>query len=166
MFRNYLKTAWRNLLKNKVFSLINILGLAIGLCCFLLISMYVLDELSYDKFNTKADRIYRVNSDIRMGGTDLTLPVTPDIMGATLKKDYPEIEEYARIYTSSGPKLIKKGAEFINEPRVGHGDSTLFKIFTLPAISGDLNTALNEPNTVVITESTAKKIFRQVGPNG
>lgn len=159
MLQNFLKTAWRNLLKNKVFSFINILGLAIGLCCFLLISMYVLDELSYDKFNKKADRIYRINSDISMGGTDLTLPVTPDIMGATLKKDYPQIEEYTRIYNSNGSKLIKKGAEFINEPRVTHADSTLFRVFTLPAVSGNLNTALNEPNTVVITESTAKKYF-------
>src|SRR5215211_1342772 len=105
MLRNYLKTAWRNLLKNKVFSFINILGLAIGLCCFLLISMYVLDELSFDKYNAKAARIYRVNSDIRFGGTDLNLPVTPDIMGATLKKDYPEVEEFTRIYNSNGSKL-------------------------------------------------------------
>src|SRR5688572_27513137 len=107
MFANYLKTAWRNLLKNKAFSLINILGLAIGLCCFLLISMYVLDELSFDKYNEKSARIFRVHSDIRFGGSDLLLPVSPDIMGATLKKDYPEVEEYTRIYASSGSKLVK-----------------------------------------------------------
>lgn len=166
MFRNFLKTAWRNLLKNKVFSFINILGLAIGLCCFLLISMYVMDELSYDKHNTKADRIYRINSDIRFGGTDLNLPVTPDIMGATLKKDYAEIEESTRIYASSGSKLIKKGNEFINEPDVAHADSTLFRVFTLPVIAGDLNTALNEPNTVVITASTAKKYFNTTNALG
>ncbi|MGB8191126.1 MAG: ABC transporter permease, partial [Chitinophagaceae bacterium] len=150
MFHNFLKTAWRNLLKNKVFSFINILGLAIGLCCFLLITMYVLDELGFDRFHAKADRIYRVNSDIRFGGTDLVLPVSPDIMGATLKKDYPQVEEYTRIYNSNGSKLIKKGNQYINEPAVGHADSTLFKVFTLPAIAGDVNTALNEPNTVVI----------------
>lgn len=166
MLKNYLKTAWRNLLKNKVFSFINILGLAIGLCCFLLIAMYVLDELSYDKYNAKAARMYRINSDIRFGGTDLNLPVTPDIMGATLKKDYPEVEEFTRIYNSNGSKLIKKGNEFINEPRVTHADSTLFKVFTLPGIAGDLNTALNEPNTVVITESTAKKYFNTINAIG
>lgn len=166
MLRNYLKTAWRNLLKNKVFSFINILGLAIGLCCFLLISMYVLDELSYDKYNAKAGRIYRVNSDIIFGGTALNLPVTPDIMGATLKKDYPEVEEFTRIYNSNGSKLIKKGTEYINEAQVTHADSTLFKVFTLPAIAGDLNTALNEPNTVVITESTAKKYFNTTNAIG
>ena len=159
MFSNFLKTAWRNLLKNKVFSVINILGLAIGLSCFLLISMYVLDELSYDKYNDKSARIYRVHSDIRFGGSDLILPVSPDIMGATLKKDYPEIEEFTRLYTSGGSKLIRKGTQFINENAVGHADSTIFKVFTLPVLSGDPNTALNEPNTVVITESTAKKYF-------
>ena len=159
MFSNFLKTAWRNLLKNKVFSFINILGLAIGLSCFLLISMYVLDELSYDKYNEKSSRIFRVHSDIRFGGTDLILPVSPDIMGATLKKDYPEIEEFTRLYTSGGSKLIKKGTQFINENAVAHGDSTIFRVFTLPVLSGDPNTALNEPNTVVITESTAKKYF-------
>lgn len=160
MLSNYLKTAWRNLVKNKAFSLINILGLAIGLCCFLLISMYVLDELSFDKFHTKADRIYRINSNIRFGGSDLNLPVSPDIIGATLKKDYPQVEEYTRIYASGGSKLIKKGNEFINEGAVAHGDSTIFKVFTLPVLSGDPATALNEPNTVVITESTAKKYFK------
>ena len=159
MFTNYLKTAWRNLLKNKVFSFINILGLAIGLSCFLLISMYVLDELSFDKYNEKSGRIYRVHSDIRFGGNDLILPVSPDIMGATLKKDYPEIEEFTRFYASNGSYLIKKGTEFINETKVAHADSTLFKVFTLPLLSGDPKTALDEPNTVVITESTAQKYF-------
>jgi putative ABC transport system permease protein len=119
----------------------------------------VLDETGFDKFHQKADRIYRVNSDIRFGGTDLSLPVSPDIMGATLKKDYPQVEEFTRIYASSGAKLIKKGNEYINEGAVAHADSTIFRVFTLPAIAGDVNTALNEPNTVVITESTANKYF-------
>ncbi|MCW3091925.1 MAG: transporter permease [Ferruginibacter sp.] len=159
MIKNYLKIAWRNLLKNKTFSLINIAGLAIGLCSFLLIALYVADELNYDRYNDKADRIYRVNSDIRFGGTDLRLAVCSDPMGATLKRDYPQVEEYVRIYNSSGSKLIKKGNEFIDEQRVAHADSTLFNVFTLPAIEGDTKNALNEPNTVVITESTAKKYF-------
>ena len=159
MFSNFLKTAWRNLLKNKVFSFINIFGLAIGLSCFLLISMYVLDELSFDKYNEKSARIFRVHSDLRFGGSDLNLPVSPDIMGATLKKDYPEVEEFTRIYTSNGNKLIKKGNQYFNETAVGHADSTLFRVFTLPVVSGDPNTALNEPNTVVVTESTAMRYF-------
>lgn len=159
MLKNYLKIAWRNLLKNKTYAIINITGLAIGLSCFLLIALYVTDELSYDRYNEKADRIYRINSDIRFGGTDLKLAVCSDPMGATLKKDYPQVEQFVRFYNSSGSKLIKKGTDFINEERVAYADSTLFDVFTLPAVEGDTKNALNEPNTVVINESTAKKYF-------
>ncbi|HEX7844510.1 MAG TPA: ABC transporter permease [Chitinophagaceae bacterium] len=159
MLRNYLKVAWRNLVKNRTFSLINIAGLAIGLACFLLIALYVLNELSYDRFNKKADRIYRINSDILFGGTEQRLPVTSDMMGATLKKDYPQVEQYARIYNSNGSKLIRKGNEFINEDNVAHADSTLFDVFTLPAIAGDTKTALNDPNSVVLTRTAALKYF-------
>jgi len=162
MFRNYLKVAFRNLWKNKTFSFINVLGLAIGLGCFLLISLYVLDELSYDSYNKKADSIYRINSDIRFGGGDLHLPVTSDMMGQVLKKDYPEVEEYTRIFASSGPKLVKKGNEYIKELNSPHVDSTFFNVFTLKALKGDIKTALNEPNTVVLTKSTAKKYFNSI----
>jgi putative ABC transport system permease protein len=159
MFKNYFKTAWRNLWKNKVYSAINIAGLATGLSCFILIALYVADELSYDRYNEKADRIYRVDSEIQFGGTDQKLAVCSDPMGATLKKDYPQVEQYVRFYTSDGPKRIKKDNVFITEFNVANADSTLFDVFTLPAVSGDTKTALNEPNTVVITESTAKKYF-------
>jgi putative ABC transport system permease protein len=162
MIKNYFKIAFRNLWKYKGFSAINILGLALGLACFIVIALYVTDELSYDRYNDKAERIYRINSDIRFGGTDLIMAVTSDAMGAALKKDYPQVEEFARFYASSGSKLIKRGSEYINEARVAHADSTLFNVFTLPAISGDTKKALNEPNTVVITESTAKKYFNGV----
>ena len=108
MLKNYIKIAWRNLLRNKTFSIINIAGLAIGLCCFLLIALYVLDELSYDKFNENADRIYRINSDIRFGGTELNIAESSDMTGQVLKKDYPQVEQYTRIYNNTGSKLIKK----------------------------------------------------------
>jgi len=114
MIKNYFKIALRNLWKHKGFSAINIIGLAMGLACFIMIALYVTDELSYDKYNEKADRIYRINSDIRFGGTDLIMAVSADPMGATLKKDYPQVEEFARLYASSGSKLIKKGNEYIN----------------------------------------------------
>ena len=159
MIKNYFTIAWRNLLKNKIYSFINITGLAIGLASFLLIALYILDELSFDRYNEKADRIYRINSDIRLGGGDLHLPVTSDMMGQLLIKDYPSIEQYTRIYNSSGSKLIKKDNVFINEYNVAHVDSTFFDVFSLPAISGNTRTALNEPNTVVISESTARKYF-------
>ena len=159
MLKNYFKVAWRNLLKNKVFSVINIAGLAAGLTCFILIMLYVSDETSYDKYNEKADRIYRINSLIKMGGSELKLAVTSDPMGPTIKQDFPQVEEFVRFYNSNGSKSIKKGGEFINEPAVTHADSTLFRVFTLPAIYGNTKTALNDPNTVVVTESGAKKYF-------
>jgi putative ABC transport system permease protein len=159
MIKNYLKIAWRNLVKNRTFSLINIIGLATGLACFILIALYVADELSYDKYHEKASRIYRVNADIRFGGNDLKLATNSDPMGATLKKDYPQVEQYVRFYNSRGAKLIKKRNEFINEPNVVHVDSTLFDVFTFRVISGNTRTALNEPNTVVLTATAAKKYF-------
>jgi putative ABC transport system permease protein len=159
MIKNYMKVAWRNLIKNKVFSLINIVGLATGLTCFILITLYVSDEISYDRFNEKADRIYRINSFIKLGGSELRLAVSSDPMGAVLKKDFPQVEEFVRFYNSNGSKSIRKGSEFINENAVVHADSTLFRVFTLPALYGDTKTALNDPNTVVVTESAAKKYF-------
>ncbi len=165
MFKNYLpvrhfvKTAWRNILRNKTYSVINIVGLAIGLACFLLIALYVLDELSYDRFNKNADRIYRTNVDILFGGSATHSAQTSDMMGPILKKDYPEVEQYTRIYINNGSKLIKKGNSYIKEEKVANVDSTFFDVFTFPAIAGNTHTALNEPNTVVITESTAKKYF-------
>src|SRR5205085_5566728 len=88
MIKNYFKVAWRNLVKNKVFSFINIIGLATGLTCFILITLYVSDELSYDRYNDKADRIFRINAFIRLGGSEQKLAVSSDPMGATLKKDF------------------------------------------------------------------------------
>jgi len=159
MIKNYIKIAWRNLIKNKGFTAINIIGLSLGIGCFVIIAMFVTDELSYDHFNEKADRIYRINSDIQFGGTDLSMSVSADPMGETLKNDYPEVEQYVRIYASNGSKLIKKGSEYINENLVAHADSTLFDVFTLPAIVGNTKTALNEPNTVVISETAAIRYF-------
>lgn len=159
MIRIFFKIAWRNLVRNKTYSLINTIGLASGLACFILIAMYVADELSFDRHHKNAERIYRINSSIKMGGSELNLAVTSDPMGATLKKDYPQIEEFTRLYSSSGSRLIKKGTEYIDESAVSFADSTFFDVFTFKAIEGELKTALNEPNTVVISETAAKKYF-------
>lgn len=159
MIKNYFKIAWRNLLKNKGFTAINIIGLSLGIGCFIMISMFVIDELSYDRYHENADRIYRVNSDVIFGGTEMSMAVTSDPMGEALKNDYPEVEDYVRLYASQGAKLIKRGSEYINESAVTHADSTLFEVFTLPVIIGDTKTALNDPNTVVITETVANRYF-------
>jgi putative ABC transport system permease protein len=159
MISTFFKLAWRNIVKHKTFSIINIIGLAIGLACFLMIAMYVVDELSYDRHHEKGDRIYRVDADIRFGGTDSKLAVSSDPMGATLKKDYPEVEQFVRLYASSGGRQVKKGNEFINEQHICYADSTVFDVFTLPAVDGNTSHALDEPNTAVISESAALKYF-------
>ena len=159
MIRNYFKIAWRNLLRNKTFSFISIAGLAAGLACFILIALYVADEMSYDRYNEKANRIYRVNCDMVFGGNKLHLAVASDPLGATLKKDYPEVEEFVRFYEPGAVRRIKKGNEIIRETNTVNADSTLFSVFTLPAVAGNTKTALNEPNTVVITETIANKYF-------
>lgn len=158
MFKNYLKVAWRNFLKNKAFSIINITGLSVGLGCFLLIVLYVTDELGYDRFHKNADRIFRVDSDILIGGTMLDLATASDPMGETLKRDYPQVEAYTRFYTN-GSLMIKKGTEFIDEPNFAHADSTIFDVFSFQLIKGDPKKALSEPNTAVLSETAAKKYF-------
>jgi len=152
-----MKVALRNLWKYKTFSFINIAGLAIGLCCFLLITMFVIDEWSFDGHHKKASRIYRINSDIVFGGEAMRMPVTSDMMGAVLKKDYPEVEAYARIYNSNGNKMVRKGAGFVNEGNIAHVDSTFFDLFTVQPLRGTVATSLHEPNTVVLTRSAANK---------
>jgi len=159
MLKNYLKIAWRNLIKNKAFSVINITGLAIGLSCFLLITSYVTDELSYDRFYPNAQNIYRINSDIRFGGANLHMPLSSDMAAQLMKKDYPQVENYTRIYTNNNNRLIKKNNDYIDENKTANVDSTFFDVFQLPAVEGDVKHALDEPNTVVITASTAKKYF-------
>ena len=97
MVRNYLKIAWRNLVKHKAYSAINIIGLAVGLAAFIFITLYVQHELSFDKFNTRADRIYRVNCEIKFGGNHIDLAVTSPLVGETAKQEFPQIEQYTRL---------------------------------------------------------------------
>src|SRR5688572_6513615 len=130
MLQNYLKVAWRNLLRNKTFSIINIAGLAIGLACFLVIALFVMDELSYDRYHTHSKNIYRVNMDARWGGQDMRLAETSDHLGPAIKNDYPQVQEYTRIYAKSGEsRIIKKGSEYITESRSAYVDSTFFNVF-------------------------------------
>ncbi len=165
MLRNYIKIAWRNLSKQRGFTFINIFGLAVGLACCLLITLYVLDELSYDRYNAKADRIYRVNTDIKFGGNESKMAVSPDPVGPTLKNDYPQVEQFVRLH-ERGTGLVKQAGAATNlrEEHITFADSTLFDVFTLPLASGryagaDLKRALASPNTVVISESAAKRHF-------
>jgi putative ABC transport system permease protein len=158
MFRNFLKTAFRNLVKNKFYSSINIIGLAVGLATCLLILLYVKDELSFDKYNANADRIYRVNNEIKFGNNHIDLAACPALQGSTMVREMPEIEQYTRIMWYGG-FLIKKGNANVREGRVGYADSSLFDVFTLPLINGNAKTALKEYHSLVISETIAKKYF-------
>src|ERR1700722_8729515 len=153
------KLAWRQLLKNKGFTALNIFGLTLGLTTFLLIVMYVADELSYDRFNVNANRICRLNTDILSGGTlssmaDAAPPVAP-----TLLKNYPEVEQAARMLMLDDALLLRKGQSVIKETRIVQCDPSIFQIFTLPMIDGNPATALTTPHTVVLTERMALKYF-------
>ena len=110
MFRNYLKVALRNLWKSKGFTAINIIGLAAGLGVCLLIVLYVTDELSYDRFNTNADRIYRLDADIYFNGTQFTASISPKPLALTLAKECPQVEQMVRI-DGENDILIKKGGD-------------------------------------------------------
>ncbi len=158
MLKNYFKTAFRNLVKNKFYTSINIIGLAAGLATCLLITLYVLDELSYDRYNVNADRICRVNNEIKFGDNYLDLAVVPSLMGSTMVREMPQVEQYTRLRRYGG-FLVKKGNENINEGKVAYADSTLFDVFTLPVIAGNPKTALKGYHSLVITETIAKKYF-------
>ncbi len=147
------------MMRNKTYTAINVIGLAVGLSCFIMISLYVLDELSYDRFNVNARRIYRINSDIRFGGGQIHGAISSDMTGQVLKKDYPQVEGFTRIYNSTSYKLVRKGNAFIKEENIANVDSSFFDVFTFPAIAGNTHTALRDPYTVVITKSTAEKYF-------
>ena len=166
MIRSYLKIALRTLLKNKGFTFINILGLALGLATCLLIIFFVVDELSYDRYNTKYDRIYRVNTDLKYNGTTTLYAITALPVAAAMVKEFPEVEQSARIAQAVNIRF-KKGDEIVREDGATfYCDPGIFDIFTLQMIQGDPKTALTEPNSIVITESIAKKYFNRTNVIG
>lgn len=158
MYKNYLKVALRNLWKNKAFSLINIAGLASGLAVCLLIALYVFDELNYDKYNKNADRIYRLDADLFFNGTSFNSSTSPRPLPLALVKDFPQIKQMVRV-SFENDILVKKDNQNIQEHHAVFADSTFFKVFTAPMVAGDPLTALNDPNSVVIDETTALKYF-------
>lgn len=161
MFKYYYKIATRNLWRNKGFSAITIMGLAIGLATCLLIALFVIDELRYDAYNKDANRIYRINADFLVNGSAFRERYAPSQFGPVLKQDYPQIEEYVRLAQQSNI-LVKKGEQTLLESNVCYADSSIFDIFDLKMIAGDPVTALRNPNSMVISESMAKKYFNSI----
>jgi len=165
MIKNYIKTAFRSLRKNKGFTAINVLGLALGLATCLLIVFYVVDELSYDRYNVNASRIYRVNEDLKLGDNKVQYAVCMAPLAQTLKNDFPDVENTARLKNIGGMH-VTKGTESILEYNALFADPSVFDVFTLPVICGDKKSALTKPNTVVITEDMAKKYFGRLNVVG
>jgi putative ABC transport system permease protein len=158
MLKNYFKIAWRNLVRNRVFSAINIAGLAIGLASCMLISLYVIDELSFDRFHEKADRIVRTTFKGTMQGGIINESHAMPPTAAALKADYPEVLEATRLRQGGRP-LVFLNSKLYNDEKFAFVDSNFFSVFTLPFIEGSPKTALLEPNTIVLSETTARKYF-------
>ncbi|WP_370090463.1 ABC transporter permease [Ekhidna sp.] len=167
MLKNYFKVALRNLLKHKFYSLLNVIGLSIGLACFMLISLFVKDELSYDAHLDGADRIFRIDFSATLNGSDHISAQVGAPMALALKTDYPEVEDAVRIRKSGNWFVKRKGqTETFKEEHVIMADSNLFDFFSLKLIYGDKKTALNRPNTLAMDLSTSKKIFGDINPIG
>jgi putative ABC transport system permease protein len=158
MFKNFVITAIRTILRSKTFSLINILGFSIGIACTVLILFWVHDELSYDRYHENKDRIYRVLSRVPTGEGFLEAGVTPAALAPMIEDEFPEIEKATR-FKSMGRYTFVKGEKKFKEKYCGLAESKLFSIFTFPFIKGNPQTCLDGPNSIVLTESLARKYF-------
>jgi putative ABC transport system permease protein len=168
MIKNYFKIAVRSLWKNKKFSSINIVGLAIGMACSLLIFLFVQEESSYDRFNKDAGNIHRVVKDfLNDDGSRVPDATTPAALGPALQREVPEITKVTRVYPNwGGSWLIKYGDRKITEENLYRVDSSFFDVFTFSFIKGNAATALKDVSSIVLTESTAKRYFGNEDPIG
>ena len=171
MLKSNFKVAFRNLLKHKIYSFLNLAGLSVGIACFMLILIYVQNERSYDRHFKKTDRIYRLNVEYNIGDKIDTYANVPRPLAPTLKKDYPEVMEAARIVKlnrlTGNPVLLRDSetkTREIQEDLVFYADSTFFNIFDHPFLQGNPETALRAKNTVVITEKIAHALYGDENP--
>ena len=164
MFKNNLKIAFRNLRKNKGFSFINLFGLTVGLSCCLLIGLFIWNELSFDRYHKNADRIYRVSREFinTDGSIQLHLGSLAPPFAPLLENDFPDIEAAIRLLQNT--VTFQKEDRFYAEENVFMAEPELFELFDIPLISGDVATALNEPFSILLSESTAKKYFDEENP--
>ena len=166
MIRNYFKTAWRNIVKQKAYSMINIVGLAIGLAACILILQYVSFELSYENFHEKKDRIYRVQQDRYDNGKLSTQwAAGAYAAGNMFKESIPEIEEYVKLVRRS-EAITEVNNEPLKIDKVFFASESFFNVFTYPLLSGNAATALSEPFTAAISETTARNLFGSTNLTG
>lgn len=157
MFFSYFKTAWRSLTRNRLFSAINIVGLLAGLCACLLIGIFLLHEYSYDRFNTNGHRIYRMTMQYGSGGTDNAAATTGTKAGPEIKRRFAAVEEYCRTYRAE--RALKLGDRRFGNEDMLYADPSFFRMFSFPLLQGDVNSALDGPDRIVLSASTATKIF-------
>ncbi len=156
MFKNYFKSAWRNLARNKVYSFINVAGLSLGLACAMLIMLYVKDEVSFDRFHKNVNNIYRVVLKSNQQGQEKEISNTGFLPGPRFTQNIPGIESFVRV--ENGVEDIEKGTE-VQSQSLLYVDSNFFSIFTFPLLSGNAKTCLSEPHSIVLSEDAAKKYF-------
>jgi putative ABC transport system permease protein len=165
MFKNYLKTGWRNIKRQKGYSIINIAGLALGMACAILIVFYIHHEISYDRFHENADRIFRVVIDGTIKQDRILVPAAQMAFGPAVAKEFPEAVAAVRFQPL--PKTMVKHADrSFYEQGLLYTDASVFEVFTFPLVAGDPKTALARANTIVLTERMVKKYFRGEDPVG
>jgi putative ABC transport system permease protein len=164
MFRNILKISFRNLLRHKTFSLLNILGFAVGVAACFLIFLYVSFETSYDNFHSNGDRIYRIVTDTKTPSETIKHALTTALIAINIKRDFPEAEDAVRL--GRDEFLVRKGDVKFQEKNCVLADSSLFNIFDFTLIAGDKKTALKEPMSIVLSQTLAKKYFGNTNPLG
>ncbi len=165
MFLNYLHVAFRNIKKDKISSVINIAGLAVGITCFLTLSLFILDELSFDRFYKNSDRIYRVYIEQLISGKENNNSKTPGLLGPELARQFPEVQNFTRI-GYFGQYLFRYKDKVFSQGNIYGVDSSFFDVFSLQFIQGNPKTALTKFNTLVLTETAAKKYFGDENPIG
>lgn len=165
MFKSYLKIAFRNIVKHKSYSIINVMGLSMGMACFILIFSYVQNELSYDRFHEKRDRIYRLMRVGRIEGKSDETPYVPAPLAPALQSDFPEVISTIRMTGGGWVPILQKDKSFV-EKRILLADSPFFDVFTFPLVQGDPKTVLEDKYSVVITEDIAGKYFGDEDPIG
>jgi len=163
MLNNLIKHSISSFKRQRSYIIINVLGLSIGIACSLLIALYVINEAGYDQYNVKKDRIYRTILNGKIGGQEITTSSSPAIMGPTMVKEFPEIEDFLRM-NGRGPTVIEYNNLTFTEEHMMEADSSFFNFFSIPVIKGDAKSLLNAPRKVVLSESTAKKIFGSEDP--
>lgn len=164
MFRNYFKVTIRSIRKNKLYAFVNIVGLTVGITGCVLIGLYVWNELSYDKFNSNADRIARVTMEYKSSGTVSAVAVTGTKVGPQMQRTFPQVETYIRCIKYDRP--VANGTKVFDEKNILYADADFFKVFSFKLLRGDAASVLNSANKLVLAESTAKKYFGNEDPVG